>query len=106
MAITLLVEMHFRLADHVNAETAFDRTIEVLENLEQINLIDVDAALDSENRVIILSAEATGDQFSDVDAKSKKEMTQIMQVAIPSKDEWELVFTRAETWQEKLIGSL
>jgi hypothetical protein len=106
MAITLLVEMHFKLADEIDAETAFDRTVEVLESLEQTKLIDVDAALDLENRLIILSAEASGNQFSDVDAKSRTEMTQVMEIAIPTKTHWELVFTRAETWQEKLIGSL
>lgn len=106
MAITLLVEMHFKLADEVDAETAFERTVEVLENLEQTNLIDVDTALDLENRIIILSAEARGDQFSDVDAKSRAEMTRIIEIAIPTKAHWELVFTRAETWQEKLISSV
>jgi hypothetical protein len=106
MAMTLSVEMHFRLADQVDAEHSFDKTVEVLEALEDTTLIDVDAALDLENRLIILSAEANGEEFAQVDAQSRAEMTRVIEAAIPTQSDRQLVFARAEAWQEKLISSL
>ncbi len=106
MAVTISVELQFKLAPVIDAEKAFDDLVEKLNAFENPKIVDLDGGVDIENKVIHLNAEATGEDFSKAEQDARSIITELMSSAVGSSGNFQLVSIIAETGQEKLIGSL
>lgn len=106
MAVTISVELQFRLFPNTDAEVFFERLVEKLNAFENSVIVDLDGGVDIENKVIHLNAEATGLDFAKAEQDARSIITELMQSALDGDEAFELVSVIAEAGHEKLIGSL
>lgn len=106
MAVTISVELQFRLSPNADAEATFESLVEKLNAFESSVIVDLDGGVDIENKVIHLNAEAAGDDFAKAEQDARSIITELMRSALNGEEDFQLVSVIAEAGQEKLIGSL
>jgi hypothetical protein len=79
----LELDMVFKIDDSYELDSLFDELVTAMETRNFVNLIDVDAGMDSYERVVSIAAVCQGQDFASAEQAGRAEISELMTQVMP-----------------------
>ena len=79
----LELDMVFKIDDSYELDSLFDELVTAMEARNFVNLIDVDAGMDSYERVVSIAAVCQGQDFASAEQSGRAEISELMTQVMP-----------------------